>query len=79
MRSLSAPSDEIDRGDRNMRSVDTSLVQPERQSYRPIRDDPKYDEIKNIIDKFSPEQMERLKRYIQRWSRKSSRTSQPRT
>jgi hypothetical protein len=62
-----------------MRSVDTSLIQPERQPSGPIRDDPKYDEIKNIIDKFSPEQMKRLKRYIQRWAQKSSRASQPKT
>jgi hypothetical protein len=76
MRWLRPASDEIDTGDRNMRSMDTSLIQPQRQPYRPIRDDPKYDEIKDIIDKFPPEQMERLKRYIQRWSRKSSKQSQ---
>jgi hypothetical protein len=69
--------DKIDTGDRNMRSVDTSRIEGQRQPYRPIRDDPKYDEIKKIIEKFPPEQMDRLKRYIQRWIRKSNVESQP--
>lgn len=60
-----------------MRSVDRSLIQPRQQPYKPIRDDPRYAEIVNIIDKFPPEQMERLKRYIERWIRKASRESQP--
>jgi len=46
--------DKIDTGDRNMRSVDTSRIEGQRQPYRPIQDDPKYAEIKKIIEKFPP-------------------------
>lgn len=79
MRSVIPLGDKIDTGDRNMRSIDTFRIEGQQQPYRPIRDDPKYDEIKEIIDKFPPEQMERLKRYIQRWIRKSSAESQPKS
>jgi|WetSurMetagenome_2_1015567.scaffolds.fasta_scaffold190088_2 hypothetical protein len=36
---------------------------------RPLRDDPRYHEIKKMIEEFPTEHLEELKRYIQRWSR----------
>lgn len=39
------------------------------QPYRRLREDPRYVEIKRMIDRFPVENMEKLKMYIQRWSR----------
>ena len=39
------------------------------QPYRCLRDDPRYAEIKRMIDQFPSERMEELKLYIQRWTR----------
>ena len=38
------------------------------QPYRRLRDDPRYAEIKRIIDQFPAEKMEELKLYIERWT-----------
>ena len=35
--------------------------------HRPLRDDPRYDELKKILENFPPEKMEELKTFIKRW------------
>lgn len=40
-----------------------------RQPYPSLRDDPRYDEIKRIIENWPPEKMDKLRAYIQRWLR----------
>jgi len=40
-----------------------------RQPYGSFRDDPRYEEIKRIIENWPPEKMDKLKNYIQRWLR----------
>ncbi len=47
----------------------TGPSNPRRQPYRPLRDDPRYDEIKRIIENWPPENMDKLRTYIQRWLR----------
>jgi hypothetical protein len=37
------------------------------QGYRKLREDPRYDEIKRIIESLPPEKMKALKSYIERW------------
>jgi hypothetical protein len=49
-----------------MRSTDPYPIKtaPKR---RPLRDDPRYDELKRILENFPPEKMEELKTSIRRW------------
>jgi hypothetical protein len=44
--------------------------QGSREPYRPLREDPRYDEIKKLIENFPPENMEKLRLYIRRWLRR---------
>lgn len=50
-----------------MSRLETSGVKPPSKQRQVIREDPRYDEIKKIIENFPPEKMELLKSYIQRW------------
>ncbi|MGB6065688.1 MAG: hypothetical protein WBG50_12845 [Desulfomonilaceae bacterium] len=52
-----------------MRTTDVSGAKIRRQPYRPLQEDPRYDEIKKMIDDFPAEKMEKLKTYIERWLR----------
>lgn len=63
--------DKLILGDEKMRTLDASAVKPTRQPYRPLREDPRYDEIKRIIDDLPTEKMKKLKMYIERWLRSS--------
>jgi hypothetical protein len=54
-----------------MTNLDTPCIRPPSGPHRPLRDDPKYDEIKKMIEDFPRERLEELKRYIQRWLRES--------
>jgi hypothetical protein len=54
-----------------MRTLDSSAGTTRRQPYRPLREDPRYDEIKRIIDDMPAEKMKKLKMYIERWLRSS--------
>jgi len=47
-----------------------SGCQTSRGPYRPLREDPRYDEIKKMIENFPPENMEKLKLYIRMWLRR---------
>ena len=49
-----------------MRSTDPYSIKtmPKRH---PLRDDPRYDEFKKILEDFPPEKMEELKTFIKRW------------
>jgi len=52
-----------------MQTADASGPRTRRRPYRPFREDPKYDEIKKLIEDFPPEKMDKLRSYIQRWLR----------
>jgi hypothetical protein len=52
-----------------MQATDGSAVKGGLRPYRRLCEDPRYDEIKRIIDEIPKEKMEELKMYIQRWSR----------
>ncbi|MBI4964711.1 MAG: hypothetical protein HY913_15635 [Desulfomonile tiedjei] len=54
-----------------MGTLDVSGAQNQRRPYRRLREDPRYDEIKRIIEDFPADKMEKLKDYIQRWLRSS--------
>jgi hypothetical protein len=54
-----------------MRTLDASATKQRRHPYRPLREDPRYDEIKRIIDDLPAEKMKKLKMYIERWLRGS--------
>jgi hypothetical protein len=58
-------------GEGKMRALDASAAKPRQQPYRPLREDPRYDEIKRIIDDMPAEEMKKLKIYIERWLRSS--------
>jgi hypothetical protein len=58
-------------GDGKMRTLDASAAEQRRRPYRPLREDPRYDEIKRIIDDMPAEKMKKLKMYIERWLRSS--------
>jgi hypothetical protein len=58
-------------GDEKMRTLDASAAKQRQQPYRPLREDPRYDEIKRIIDDLPAEKMKKLKMYIERWLRGS--------
>lgn len=38
-----------------------------RTPYKPLRKDPRYREIKRMIEDFPPDRMEKLRRYIEEW------------
>ncbi len=50
-----------------MGTIEPSQAKKPHRPYRPLRDDPRYDEIKKMIEELPSENMEKLKRYIQRW------------
>jgi hypothetical protein len=54
-----------------MRTNEPAPAEKPHRPYRPLRDDPRYDEIKKMIENLPSENMEKLKRYIQRWLRAS--------
>ena len=37
--------------------------------YRTLREDPRYDELRKIIDELPPDKIEKLKTYVRKWSR----------
>ncbi|MEW6139983.1 MAG: hypothetical protein AB1733_17300 [Thermodesulfobacteriota bacterium] len=47
-----------------------SRVEASGVPYRSLREDPRYDEIRKLIEDFPPEHMEKLRLYIERWLRK---------
>lgn len=61
----------IDTRRSKMGTLDVSGAQNQRRPYRRLREDPRYDEIKRIIEDFPADKMEKLKDYIQRWLRSS--------
>lgn len=50
-----------------MNRFETAGIDNPHRPYRPLRDDPRYDEIKKMIEEFPEERLDELKRYIQRW------------
>lgn len=50
-----------------MPQTETSRPQLRNASKGSIRDDPRYEEIKKMIEEFPPDKMDLLKTYIQRW------------
>jgi hypothetical protein len=52
-----------------MASPDSSVMTDPHRPYRPLRDDPRYQEIKKMIEEFPAERLEELERYIKRWLR----------
>jgi len=50
-----------------MSIMDASVSKAQRRPYRPLREDPRYDEIKRMIEDLPAEKMEELRIYIQRW------------
>jgi len=52
-----------------MGNANSSGGKTRQQPYRCFREDPRYDEIKRMIESFPSEKMEQLKMYIERWLR----------
>ncbi len=52
-----------------MHGANSSRGKTLEKPYRRFRDDPKYDEIKKMIEDFPSEKMEQLRLYIERWLR----------
>lgn len=50
-----------------METSDVSGAKDRRRPYRSLREDPRYNEIKRMIDDFPPDKMDKLKNYIKRW------------
>ena len=50
-----------------MRVVNASRPRTSGQGYRKLREDPRYYEIKRMIESLPPEKMKALKTYIERW------------
>ncbi len=50
-----------------MRVANASRSRTPGQGYRKLREDPRYHEIKKIIESLPPEKMKALKTYIERW------------
>jgi len=61
--------DQNDWRKRAMRNRDASTLEARLSGYRRLRLDPRYEEIKRIIDEFPPEKLDLLKRYIDSWLR----------
>lgn len=41
--------------------------------YRHLKEDPKFDQIRSLIEKLPPDKLRVLEKYIQRWSNESAR------
>jgi hypothetical protein len=54
-----------------MEGAEHSAQRQEWRPYRDLREDPRYDELKRIIENFPRDKMHRLKSYIQRWANDS--------
>jgi hypothetical protein len=54
-----------------METLDASGTKNQPQPYRRLRDDPRYAEIKKIIDQCPKDKMGKLRSYINRWLRTS--------
>ena len=55
-----------------MGSLDSSDAKTRAQRpYRSLREDPRYAEIKQMIDDFPAERMDQLRSFINRWLRRS--------
>jgi len=50
-----------------MPNIEVLGTQDADAPHRCIREDPRYDELKKMIEEFPPEKMELLKSYIQKW------------
>ncbi|MCX5861792.1 MAG: hypothetical protein WCG29_05245 [Desulfomonile sp.] len=50
-----------------MPNTEVSSTEDVNAPHRLVREDPRYDEIKKIIEEFPPEKMGLLKSYIQKW------------
>ncbi len=50
-----------------MPQTQTSRPQIRKTAKRSLKDDPRYEEIKKMIEEFPPDKMDLLKTYIQRW------------
>lgn len=49
-----------------MLSYDPSPQRTQKQPYRRLREDPRYHELKRVIDNFPRDKMHRLKNYLKR-------------
>ena len=49
-----------------MSNYEVSGAESRGRPYRKLRDEPKYEELKKIINDLPPDKMEKLKSYIQR-------------
>lgn len=54
-----------------MESLDVSGSKNEPRPYRSLREDPRYAEIKKMIEEMPPEMLGKLRLYIKRWLRNS--------
>ncbi|MFC1836514.1 hypothetical protein ACFL2Q_17620 [Thermodesulfobacteriota bacterium] len=52
-----------------MPSANATGAETAGRPYRSLREDPRYHELKRIIDNLSTEKMDKLKTYIKKWSR----------
>lgn len=50
-----------------MPNIEALETQDVDAPHRGIREDPRYEELKKIIDEFPPEKIDLLKSYIQKW------------
>ena len=53
-----------------MHGYETPGTKIRTRPYKTLREDPRYDELRKIIDELSPEKIEKLKSYIRNWSHK---------
>ncbi len=54
-----------------METFDESGTRNQSQPYRNLREDPRYAEIKKIIEEFPKDKMGKLRSYIKSWLRDS--------
>ena len=52
-----------------MQGHEASVSKIQTRPYKTLREDPRYDELKKIIDELPPEKIEKLKSYIRSWLR----------
>ncbi len=45
----------------------TGVTKAKPQPYRPLREHPRYRELKRIIEEMPAEKMQKLKKYIDKW------------
>jgi hypothetical protein len=50
-----------------MQLLDNTGSTAKPQPYRPLREHPRYRELKRIIEEMPAEEMQKLKRYIDKW------------